>query len=89
MLREAREQKERAIAARTTADRERDEFVSKYEAKCREMEKWEESRSSWLHSHGHGRSEGRTTSSRTVTRNGASSSSYSKHEGGEGMHHHE
>lgn len=87
MLRESREQKERAIAARATADRERDEFIAKYEDKCREMEKWEESRSSWLHSHG--RSEGRTMSSRTVTRNGASSSSYSKHEGGEGDHHHE
>lgn len=88
MLREAREQKERAIAARAAADRERDEFVAKYEDKCREMEKWEESRSSWLHSHGHARGEGRSVSSKTtVTRNGASSSSYSKHEGGE--HHHE
>ncbi|KAF2168498.1 hypothetical protein M409DRAFT_65449 [Zasmidium cellare ATCC 36951] len=87
MLREAREQKERAITARAAADRERDEFVAKYEDKCREMEKWEESRSSWFHSHGRG--EGRTVSSRTVTRNGASSSSYSKHEGGEGIHHHE
>lgn len=40
MLREAREQKERAIAARTAADRERDEYVAKYEEKCREMERW-------------------------------------------------
>lgn len=35
MLREAREQKERAISARITADRERDEYVSKYEVGSR------------------------------------------------------
>lgn len=86
MLREAREQKERAISARAAADRERDEFVAKYEDKCREMEKWEESRSSWFHSHGRG--EGKTMSSRTVTRNGASSS-FESRQGGESMHHNE
>lgn len=33
MLREAREQKEQAISARNTADRERDQYISKYEEK--------------------------------------------------------
>jgi len=42
MLREAREQKEKAIQMRSTADRERDESIAKYEAKCREVEKLEE-----------------------------------------------
>ena len=85
MLREAREQKERAIAARATADRERDEFMTKYEEKCRELERWEESKSSYLHSHGHSHSYsggGSRTTSRMVsssTRNGFSSSS-NKHE---------
>lgn len=70
MLREAREQKERAISARTAADRERDEYVAKYEEKCREMERWEENRASWYreHSHSHGSGLlGRSTSTRTVT----------------------
>lgn len=74
MLREAREQKERAISARTAADRERDEYVAKYEEKCREMERWEETRASWYreHSHSHGSGLlGRSTSTRTVvTRSG-------------------
>jgi chromosome segregation ATPase len=51
LLREAREQKERAISARHTADRERDEYVAKYEEKCREMERFEESASSHYHAH--------------------------------------
>lgn len=42
MLSEVREQKERAISARVAADRERDEYMSKYEEKCREMERYEE-----------------------------------------------
>ncbi|KAF1361568.1 hypothetical protein EJ07DRAFT_164587 [Lizonia empirigonia] len=49
LLREAREQKERAISARHTADRERDEYVAKYEEKCREMERFEESASAHYH----------------------------------------
>ncbi|KXT07963.1 hypothetical protein AC579_8597 [Pseudocercospora musae] len=65
MLRESREQKERAISARATADRERDEALAKYEDKCREMERWEENRSSYLHAHHHSSS----SATRTVTRN--------------------
>ncbi|KAK5947455.1 hypothetical protein PMZ80_001605 [Knufia obscura] len=63
MLREAREQKERAISARNTADRERDDYIAKYEEKCREMERFEESAAS----HYHRSSEGRTSSSRVVS----------------------
>ncbi|KAG9654839.1 hypothetical protein KCU64_g6943, partial [Aureobasidium melanogenum] len=48
MLREAREQKEQAIAARASADRERDEVYSKYEAKCRELERFEEEAASQM-----------------------------------------
>lgn len=65
MLRETREQKERAISARNAADRERDEFITKYEEKCREMERFEESAAS--HYHASGRAEGRTSSSRVVS----------------------
>lgn len=86
MLREAREQKERAISARTTADRERDEYVSKYEEKCREMERLEESRTSWYreHSHASGQAGGRTTSTRFVTRSsGAMESGHNEHVDGE------
>jgi chromosome segregation ATPase len=39
LLREAREQKEKAIQMRIEADRWRDEVVNKYEAKCREVER--------------------------------------------------
>jgi len=49
LLNEAREQKERAIAARYAADRERDEYITKYEEKCREMERFEENASSVYH----------------------------------------
>ena len=59
MLREAREQKEKAISARNSADRERDESIRRYEEKCREMERFEESVSQHFHAHG-GRSGGRT-----------------------------
>jgi chromosome segregation ATPase len=48
MLREAREQKEQAIAARASADRERDEVYSKYESKCRELERFEEESASQM-----------------------------------------
>ncbi|KAH0401111.1 hypothetical protein KCU89_g4496, partial [Aureobasidium melanogenum] len=48
MLREAREQKEQAIAARASADRERDEVYSKYEGKCRELERFEEEAASQM-----------------------------------------
>lgn len=66
MLREVREEREKAITMRIAADRERDEAVSRYEAKCREMDKLEERR---FHEHerfhGHG---GRSSSGRTLTR---------------------
>ncbi|PVH93600.1 hypothetical protein DM02DRAFT_646382 [Periconia macrospinosa] len=64
MLREAREQKEKAISARNSADREREEAIMRYEEKCREMERYEESMSMHLHEQGHGRRAG----GRTVTR---------------------
>jgi len=82
LLRDAREQKERAISARHAADRERDEYVSKYEEKCRELERYEESTSSLYH--GYSRSGGggggsktftRTVSSGTTVRNGGGENS--------------
>lgn len=65
LLRESREQKERAIAARNIADRERDEANSKYEEKCRELERFEES----VHMHAHSSSSGaqRSASTRVVS----------------------
>ncbi|KAF2996899.1 hypothetical protein E8E13_005558 [Curvularia kusanoi] len=56
LLREAREQKERAISARHAAGRERDEAVARFEEKCREMERFEESASA--HYHANHKSEG-------------------------------
>lgn len=70
LLREAREQKERAISARHAADRERDEYISKYEEKCREMERWEESASSHYHAHGRSGGEGKSSFTRTVSTSG-------------------
>ncbi|GKT77483.1 hypothetical protein ColTof4_09906 [Colletotrichum tofieldiae] len=49
MLREAREQKETAITARNSADRERDEAVARFEEKCRELERLEERMSAQMH----------------------------------------
>lgn len=70
LLREAREQKERAISARHTADRERDEYIAKYEEKCRDVERFEESASAHYHAHseskGGSRSFTRTVSSGTT-----------------------
>lgn len=65
LLREAREQKERAISARGAADRERDEYIAKYEEKCRDMERFEEGASA--HYHSQSRGEGRSTFTRTVS----------------------
>jgi chromosome segregation ATPase len=65
LLREAREQKERAISARHTADRERDEYMAKYEEKCREMERFEESASA--HYHASSKGEGKSSFTRTVS----------------------
>lgn len=84
LLREAREQKERAITARHAADRERDEYVAKYEEKCREMERFEESASSHYHAHssGGGGGGGKTftrqvsTAGTTVHHNGKHSHSH-------------
>jgi len=59
MLREVREQKEKAITMRNSADRERDEAIVRYDEKCREIERLEESFSQQFHSHG--RAGGRTT----------------------------
>ncbi|KAH7371300.1 hypothetical protein BKA66DRAFT_379786, partial [Pyrenochaeta sp. MPI-SDFR-AT-0127] len=42
MLREVREEREKAITMRISADRERDEAIARYEAKSREMDKLEE-----------------------------------------------
>jgi chromosome segregation ATPase len=67
LLREAREQKERAINARHAADRERDEMVSKYEEKCRELERFEESASSVYHAHSASRGGGGAKNSTTRT----------------------
>jgi hypothetical protein len=38
-LEEAREQRDRAVKMRVEADRQRDEYVGRYEAKCREVER--------------------------------------------------
>ena len=69
MLREVREEREKAITMRITADRERDEATSRYEAKCREMDKLEDSFAHRLHGHdrfhGHG---SRSSGSRTVSK---------------------
>jgi chromosome segregation ATPase len=84
LLREAREQKERAIAARHSADRERDEFVAKYEEKCREMERFEESAAS--HYHAHSRSDGKSGGyTRTVSTTGTTIHN-GKHSGGSHGH---
>lgn len=82
LLNEAREQKERAIQARHAADRERDEYVAKYEEKCREMERFEESASSVYHAHsgatGGGKSKiSRVVSSGTTIHNHGASSGHS------------
>jgi chromosome segregation ATPase len=60
MLREVREEKERAISARVSADHDRDEAVARYEAKCRDLEQIEEYYSHHFSSHGGSRSGGRT-----------------------------
>lgn len=77
LLREAREQKERAISARHTADRERDEYVNKYEEKCRELERFEESASSVYHAQG--RSSGGGGMKSSVTRTVSSGTTIHNH----------
>jgi chromosome segregation ATPase len=39
LVEEAREQRDRAVKMRVEADRQRDEYVGRYEAKCREVER--------------------------------------------------
>ena len=78
LLREARDQKERAISARQTADRERDEYATKYEEKCREMERSGESKSGFFYSQGKG--DGRLSYSRTVS--SGTTLHHDKHENG-------
>ncbi|KAI5197125.1 hypothetical protein E4T39_07455 [Aureobasidium subglaciale] len=77
MLREAREQKEQAISARASADRERDEVYAKYEAKCRELERFEEEASARMHAvsaaSGSGKSSSTTTTTKRSRVSGASS----------------
>lgn len=86
LLREAREQKERAISARHTADRERDEYVAKYEEKCREMERFEESASA--HYHAHSKAEGGGSRSYTRTVSSGTTLHHDKHShGGDGHSH--
>lgn len=75
LVREAQEQRERAVSARESADRERDTYISRYDDKCRELERLRESLSlsrtaSYSHHHhngSHRNSRGLTTSSRTIT----------------------
>ncbi|KAI5267417.1 hypothetical protein E4T47_08072 [Aureobasidium subglaciale] len=79
MLRKAQEQKEQAISARASADRERDEVYAKYEAKCREMERFEEEASARMRevsaASGSGKSGSTTTTTTKRSRvSGASSS---------------
>ncbi|KAF9876137.1 hypothetical protein CkaCkLH20_06583 [Colletotrichum karsti] len=80
MLREAREQKEKAITARNSADRERDEYIAKYEEKCREMERLEERMTQHMHEQ-QGRRQ--SSSSKTVLRHASRQGSHSH-----GSHHH-
>lgn len=68
MLREAREQKETAITARNTADRERDEAVVRFEEKCRAMERLEERMSAQMHELN--RSGTKTTTTSTTRKSG-------------------
>jgi len=73
MLREAREQKEKAIQARNSADRERDDAITRYEEKCREMERFEESMSGHLHTLSHAASSAGRRETRVVKRTASSS----------------
>ncbi|KAF1344437.1 hypothetical protein BDV97DRAFT_372844 [Delphinella strobiligena] len=71
LLREAREQKEQAIAARTTADQERDEAYAKYEEKCRELERFEESASARFHASSSGGSKVSTSTTKKLVSRGS------------------
>lgn len=76
MLRDSREQKERAITARNAADRERDEYISRYEDKCRELERFEQNASSQFRSFARSSEGGRNfSSSRIVSRSNTANTS--------------
>ncbi|OLN85313.1 hypothetical protein CCHL11_04390 [Colletotrichum chlorophyti] len=68
MLEEAREQKEKAISSRNSADRERDEAISRYEEKCRQMERLEQRLSMQLHMSEHSHGHRSMSGGRTITR---------------------
>lgn len=78
-IREVREQKEKAIDMRKSADRERDEALVKYDEKCREVERLELASSQQFHLHG--RAGGRTTS-QSFFRGSRSTSAVHGHEHG-------
>lgn len=95
LLTEARDQKERAIAARNSADRERDEHIALWEAKCRELERFEEQKISQIQalskSEGHRHSSGGSrvfSSSRSVMHHGGQSSSEQQGSIGSVLHNH-
>lgn len=90
LIRDLRDQKERAISARNSADRERDDCVQRYESKCREFEALQDSHASQLESAWAASKENRQASTSRVT-----SKSTVMHHGGHGHghgedgHHHE
>lgn len=65
---EAQQERERAVSARESADRERDTYISRYEEKCRELERFRESAlsRSGSYSHAHARSSRGGTEFRTT-----------------------
>lgn len=72
MLREAREQKEKAIEARNSADHERDDAIARYEEKCRELERYEEQMSEQMRAQAKSSSSGGRTVRRFFSRSSTS-----------------
>lgn len=68
LIHDLREQKELAISARNAADRERDASVSRYQEKCRELERLEESKSSQLQQAWASNRESKMSSSRVTSK---------------------
>jgi chromosome segregation ATPase len=89
LLAEAREQKERAISARNSADRERDQSIAAFEEKCRQLERFEEQKISQFHSlqkaegARQGGSSSRIVSRSTVVQQGGQHVSSEQHGNGE------
>lgn len=79
MLREAREEREKAITMRVAADRERDEATSRFESKSREMDKLEERLAQALHGHGHHHG-GHKASSKIIYRSTSNTTAAAKSE---------